>query len=182
MRASATVSWRAALLALPSDVLNSHALLNKYPIKIQLRLLDINPQHETTQSSPMAHVAKTGGGIAPKFFRRSDRTKTHAHEDQSAPSASDNGSIISGSTESAPRDSWAYLAWFEAHNGPQERSWPALVGDCVQRAVAIIRYASPFYTVVVRFKEPYEYGEVDPLRVVLYLDENGYVAHTPVVG
>ena len=81
-----------------------------------------------------------------------------------------------------PHDPWEYLAWFEARNGPVPRAWPALVGDCVQRAAAIIRYASPFYVIVVHFKEHYEYGEADPLRVVLHLDLNGYVAHTPVVG
>ena len=81
-----------------------------------------------------------------------------------------------------PHDPYEYLAWFEARNGPVPRSWPALVGDCVQRAAAIIRYASPFYVVLVHFKEHYEYGEPDPLRVVLHLDLHGYVAHTPVVG
>jgi hypothetical protein len=91
-------------------------------------------------------------------------------------------SYDSGSTSLAPYDHWEYLAWFETHNGPVPRSWPALVGDCVSRASAIIRYASPFYVVVVAFKDHYEYGEVDPIRVVLYLDKDGFIARTPVAG
>jgi hypothetical protein len=127
-------------------------------------------------------------------FRRIDRAKTHAADaivddpvmgntyGTSGTTGHDDATSESSGSTRPPSDPYEYLAWYEDHYGPQPRAWPALVGDCVQRATAIVRFCSPFYTIVVPFKQPFEYGEQDPLRVVLHLDDNGYVAHTPVTG
>ena len=83
-----------------------------------------------------------------------------------------------------------YLAWFEATYGPQKKAWPGLVGDCPERAAAIVRWASPYFVVVKPYKrglkssaaEDAKYLWSHPLRVVLQLDKDGYVAKTPRVG
>jgi hypothetical protein len=81
-----------------------------------------------------------------------------------------------------------YLAWFEAKYGPQKRAWPGLVGDCPERVAAIVRYGSPYFVVVKQHKRSLKASIADelqwshPLRVVLQLDKDGFVAKTPRVG
>lgn len=83
-----------------------------------------------------------------------------------------------------------YLAWFEARRGPQKRAWPGLVGDIPERAAAIVRFGSPYFVVIQPFKKSVKANaELEesfkwehPLRVVLKLDKDGYVAKTPRVG
>lgn len=77
-------------------------------------------------------------------------------------------------------------AW-EALYGILPRRWPALVGDIPQRASAVVTYGTPYYVDVRDYKEsfsrkrPYA-GPYDPLRIVLFLDRDGYVAITPKTG
>ena len=83
-----------------------------------------------------------------------------------------------------------YLAWFESKYGAQKRFWPGLVGDCAERAAAIVRYGSPYFVVVKPYKrglkavaeQDGKYRWSHPLRVILQLDRDGFVCTTPYVG
>jgi hypothetical protein len=84
-----------------------------------------------------------------------------------------------------PRDDpLAYFNWFEATYGSQKVVWPNLVGDCVERAECVVRFASPFYVVCEEYKKRTHHGplDYDPLRVIFYLDKDGFVAITPKAG
>ena len=90
------------------------------------------------------------------------------------------------SVESAPdyRDD-NYLAWYESTYWPCKRSWPNLVGDCVERATCIIKYATPFHVEVHPYKVSQKTSRhfgTDPLRVILFVDPQGFVATTPRLG
>lgn len=64
-------------------------------------------------------------------------------------------------------------------------SWPNAVGDCVERASAIIRWCSPYYVEVHPYKvsrKTYRNFGYDDRRVILFVDAQGYVATTPRVG
>jgi hypothetical protein len=63
--------------------------------------------------------------------------------------------------------------------------WPNAVGDCVERAQAIIEFGTPYYVIKKSYnklKHSDSEGLFDCLRVVLYLDTKGYVAIKPKVG
>jgi hypothetical protein len=78
-----------------------------------------------------------------------------------------------------------YLAWYESTYWPCKRRWPGLVGDCIERASCIIKYATPYHVQVhpykVSRKMARDFG-TDPLRVILFVDQQGFVATTPRVG
>jgi len=101
----------------------------------------------------------------------------------------DNSTVISCSTtdtqELSMRKEKLYQ-WFVKHNGVPKRRWPGVVGDYPYRASASVRFNSPFYTVESPYKRGQKHqiywGPYDPLRVILYLDNNGFVAKTPNVG
>ena len=63
--------------------------------------------------------------------------------------------------------------------------WPELVGDCVERATAIVRFGSPYYVTTQLYKEGLRAPRADdtnlydPLRVIFFLDSQGYIAVTP---
>ena len=67
---------------------------------------------------------------------------------------------------------------------PLRTAWPGLVGDCLERAQAIIEFGTPYYIVTKKYDKlkAFEPTIVDCLRVVVYLDKDGYVAVTPKVG
>lgn len=87
-------------------------------------------------------------------------------------------------TSTDPRE--VIRAW-ETLYGILPRRWPALVGDIPQRASAVVTYGTPYYVDIRDYKEsmihkrPYA-GPYDPLRVVLFLDRDGYVAISPKTG
>lgn len=73
----------------------------------------------------------------------------------------------------------AQISW------PLKTSWPGLVGDCVERAQAIIEFGTPYYVVIKTYNSLKKYDTAcvnDCLRVKLYLDKDNYVAITPKVG
>ena len=76
--------------------------------------------------------------------------------------------------------------WWVKHNGSPKMSWPGVVGDWPYRADCSVRFHSPFYTIQVpykkKFRETRSFGPYDPLRVILFLDNNGFVAKCPRVG
>ena len=92
---------------------------------------------------------------------------------------------IASSTSDVPREVLELLRWydrtlFQPYGMP--RQWPGLVGDTVERASAIVRYGTPYHVVTQPYKGSIHRSLVDPLRVILYLDEHGYVAVTPKIG
>jgi hypothetical protein len=81
-------------------------------------------------------------------------------------------------------DPEAFLQWFDSTYGPTKRSWPNLTGDCVERAECIVRHGSPFYVVCQEYKKRTHHWPLDhdPLRVIFYLDKDGFIAVAPRVG
>lgn len=78
---------------------------------------------------------------------------------------------------------------YEQQKRSWPRSWPNLVGDTVERARAVITFQTDYFIEVVPFKgQPRVYmdkegAEYTPgRRVMLFLDKDGFVARTPVVG
>jgi hypothetical protein len=67
---------------------------------------------------------------------------------------------------------------------PLKTHWPGLVGDCLERAKAIIEFGSPYYVVTKPYDKlkVFEASIVDCLRVIVYLDKDNYVAVAPKVG
>jgi len=64
--------------------------------------------------------------------------------------------------------------------GLPKSEWPGVTGDWYDRASTVVRFNSPFYTISVPYKDKAKtFLPYDPLRVVLYLDEQGFVAVTP---
>jgi len=74
-----------------------------------------------------------------------------------------------------------YFQWFVKHFGMPKMSWPNAVGDVPDRASCIVRYGTPFYTITAPYKTKEVFG-YDPLRVILFLDPDGFVAVRPKVG
>ena len=62
--------------------------------------------------------------------------------------------------------------------------WPNAVGDCLERAQAIIEFGTPYYVTTKLYNKLHHSpgGLYDCLRVVIYLDSKGFVAITPKVG
>jgi hypothetical protein len=98
----------------------------------------------------------------------------------------DEQSEASSQTSVQENDYMQRVRPFERRNGPLDTRWPGLVGDCVDRGEAIVRYGSPYYVISVPYKERlsgrFRPGQQDPLRVIFYLDQHGYIATTPYVG
>ena len=67
---------------------------------------------------------------------------------------------------------------------PIKTAWPNLVGDCIERATAIVEFGTPYYVVHKKFnKLNIARPDVfDCLRVIFYLDKDNYIAITPKVG
>ena len=85
----------------------------------------------------------------------------------------------------AEADERAYREW----RNSWPKSWPNLVGDCPARASAIVRFNTEYFTVCLpykigrkAFKERLDTLGHNPVRVILYLDDRGFVAVTPRVG
>lgn len=75
-------------------------------------------------------------------------------------------------------------AYVQSIDWPLKTVWPGLVGDCLERAKAIIEFGTPYYVVTKKYDKlkAFEPSVLDCLRVVLYLDKDNYVAITPKVG
>ena len=67
---------------------------------------------------------------------------------------------------------------------PLKTYWPGLVGDCLERAKAIIEFGTPYYVVTKQYDKlrTFQPSLVDCLRVIVYLDKDNYVAVGPKVG
>jgi len=99
---------------------------------------------------------------------------------------SEDASEASSQTSVQENDFMVKIRPYVRRNGHLESRWPGLVGDCVDRAEAIVRYGSPYYVICVPYKDRvsgrFRPGQDDPLRVIFYLDQNGYIATTPYAG
>lgn len=80
------------------------------------------------------------------------------------------------------------LRW-ERRYGDVRTRFPELVGDIPERAETVVRLETPFYVVKMPYKhETYSYyynfleAQSDPLRIIFFLDTNGYIAVTPRCG
>jgi hypothetical protein len=80
------------------------------------------------------------------------------------------------------------LRWERKHGEARTR-FPELVGDIPERAETVVRLETPFYIVTMPYKhETYSYyyhyleAQSDPLRIIFFLDSNGYIAVTPRCG
>jgi hypothetical protein len=69
---------------------------------------------------------------------------------------------------------------------PEKTSWPNLVGSDVSRATTIVRSFGNYHIVVEEYKvsKRKQEGpkEHNPWRVIIYVDQDGFVAITPRVG
>jgi hypothetical protein len=78
------------------------------------------------------------------------------------------------------------LLWWSEMVGPVQTAWPSVVGLDAERAATIVRSGGPYSVDVHEYKETRSSKRPllghNPLRVLLFVDQDNCVAVTPRVG